>query len=532
MDSNSTTNYFQARHGRLIISIALLLISVGIRLPGLFSRSIWYDESITLLETAGHTLPAWPTEPTPARLAKAQFEGIATFKQIAYDLRSSDTYPPLYYWSVCLWKRWWGSSLNATRGFSLICSVATILALYGLLCVARFEYAFIPTLIYALSSSSVHFGQEARAYALATLWITSAALFAYLCTQVVLQESRWRFGAYSMGMGICCGAAFLTHYLTIFSTGVILAWFLAQVRPVLRPMVIGPLLLTASMAVVGLFTLSGQHYGHQPLQPFGLLSETYALVKMNLNLFWRPAFISRLGSPVRGLIFALVGASILWLVHQWPRVNRKLWLLVLALAIAPSVGIIILDLSTNWYLHETRYLVCAGPALAVVAANGVLRLISSRPPWGWSLLAVLLAIQFTGINWGKETGVFDPIRWRSLAKIIQASPSSSRAVIVGSGGGRPWYPAALIYELDPDVTVATLGNELDLDELAAQIEKYDHVWIVCSPEDGIMSTTRPLEERFLNRLQEPGVYKQIDSYSPCLGCRSAFSAILLQKFLD
>jgi len=39
------------RRSRLALLVALLAVSVGVRLPGLFSRAIWEDESVTLLET-------------------------------------------------------------------------------------------------------------------------------------------------------------------------------------------------------------------------------------------------------------------------------------------------------------------------------------------------------------------------------------------------------------------------------------------------------------------------------------------------
>src|SRR5262249_10951495 len=127
------------RRSRLALLIILLTVSICVRLPGLFSRAIWEDESVTLLETAGHAVPTWPPEPAPARFAKSQFQGRSTLTQITRDLKFHDSHPPLYYWSVLLWQRCWGSSLNATRAFSLVCSFATILVLYAFLSVADFE---------------------------------------------------------------------------------------------------------------------------------------------------------------------------------------------------------------------------------------------------------------------------------------------------------------------------------------------------------------------------------------------------------
>jgi hypothetical protein len=234
-----------------------------------------------------------------------------------------------------------------------------------------------------------------------------------------------------MGMAVCCGAAFLTHYLTLFSVSVILLWFVAHVRPALRLKVILPLIFTASLALLGLFTRSGLHYGRPRLQPFGFLSEIRALVRMNLDLLWYPLTPGRWVSPTRVVLFVLVGTSILLLVFYWPRAYRKFWSLLLALVIVPSIGIMALGLRSSWQLHEIRYVAWAGPALAVVAANGIVKLTSIRPPWGWSLLAVLLVVQLTSLNWGKEDA-FVGARWRSLAKTNQTS-SSSRVVVIGGG---------------------------------------------------------------------------------------------------
>ena len=41
----------------LAVLIGLLVVLAAVRLPGLFSRAIWYDEAITLLGTAGHGAP-------------------------------------------------------------------------------------------------------------------------------------------------------------------------------------------------------------------------------------------------------------------------------------------------------------------------------------------------------------------------------------------------------------------------------------------------------------------------------------------
>jgi uncharacterized membrane protein len=507
------------RRRNLSLLIALLILAAGVRFPGLFSRAIWEDESIVLLEMAGHTVPAWPTEPAPARLAKSQFEGRSSLTQVTKDLASYDSHPPLYYWSVFLWQRCWGPSLNATRAFSLVCSVVTVLVLYGFLCVAGFESPFIPTWIYALSSSSVHFGQEARSYALVTLLITSAALCAYLATEA---QNRWRCGTYAMAAGLLSGAAFATHYFALFPGCVILAWFLANARPGFRVMAMATLLVACSVACLGFLTLLSQlkvastGHGGFRMGYRGLFTEVVAVGHMNVNLLWTPAVSllrGTLAGLARGSIYGgwviLLGSSVSLLLRHSLEGRRKFWVLVLGLAAAPSAGLMLLNFLWKRHLHIDRYLACAGPALAVIAGYGLAKVLAYRPKLGWCMAAGVLLIQLTGINWGKEIDAHMGSRMRSLAKMIQVSPASSRVVVIGEDERR-WQPAApLIYELEPDVTIVTLSPEGDADQLDHLIEKYEYVWVVCGEDCSVESA----EREFLNGLLKSGLYQQISYYT-------------------
>ena len=86
----------------------LVLITVIVRVPGVFNRAIWYDEAITLLETAGNAIPAWSELPTPARTQKELLEGSPSLGEVATGLRETDVHPPQglspsrhVHWSCC-----------------------------------------------------------------------------------------------------------------------------------------------------------------------------------------------------------------------------------------------------------------------------------------------------------------------------------------------------------------------------------------------------------------------------------------------
>lgn len=78
----------------------LVAVCLCLSLPTIFSRSIWYDETLSLLVVSGHTHPVWPTAPAPAAESRQQFSGSAPLSQIAGDLKRSDVHPPLYFWAL------------------------------------------------------------------------------------------------------------------------------------------------------------------------------------------------------------------------------------------------------------------------------------------------------------------------------------------------------------------------------------------------------------------------------------------------
>jgi hypothetical protein len=95
---------------------ALLIVAALVfSLPGIFHRSIWYDEAITLVSMAHQDTTAWPRGPRPAAEYKKNFEGHLSLPQIANALKKSDIHPPLYFWSLSKWRQLFGPSLESAR---------------------------------------------------------------------------------------------------------------------------------------------------------------------------------------------------------------------------------------------------------------------------------------------------------------------------------------------------------------------------------------------------------------------------------
>jgi len=500
-----------SRH-EVVYVLALLLTALGVYLPGLVRHAIWYDEAITLLQTAGHASPLWPQAPTPAHVAKQQFAGAPPLSTITDSLRHKDIHPPLYYWSLSLWRQWVGFSLEAARAFSLLWALATLLTLYLLLRAGGVAYPLVPVAVYAMSSGAVYVAQEARPYALAIFLTMNGALFAYLAS--VCHERR-AATIYALVMAVCCGAAFHTNYLTLFPVGVIVLWFLVHLWSLSPGVAVMAPLVAVGLGSVGVATLLRQ-LGTRPDQYVGFVGfteEIQTVRKMTLYLIWKPTVLGeRLGwwlykGPTL-LLGSLSGITFLQLLFHWRESNRKLWFLLLGLAVTPSLGVMLLDFFFNKHLHQPSYLIFAGPALAAVTTYGCTTLISTRRWLAMVPLVILLGVQIASMNWDSPKGLMghSGLDMRSAAGLIQASSSPSHIVVIGAGDeNESGHPGAAVYELEPQTMIVVLRATSDLDGLLADVQGYEDVWLM----QAVDHATAEVENAFADRLRESGRYHEV-----------------------
>ena len=192
--------------------------------------------------------------------------------------------------------------------------------------------------------------------------------------------------------------------------------------------------------------------------------------------------------------------------------NRRLFVLAGALAAAPSAGLLLLDAVFDKQLHVSRYLNFAAPGLALLLAWGLVDLLSSkRKAFGAVMLAGLLAIQASNLNWGLELCPNSEFggEARTLARWIHTTSSRHHLVVIADGYNRAGNPGPLVYELDPGERIVTFGYGTDLDRLTAEIARYDDAWIVFSLDTGALEQ----ENELLRRLRASGRYRGIHRQS-------------------
>jgi uncharacterized membrane protein len=126
----------------------ILFLGLGLRLISL-NQSLWLDEATSLLTTRNYS-----------------FWGIIT------KFSPGDFHPPLYYLLLKIWIIPFGSSEVASRLFSVLVAMLTILFIYKLGSkVINKKVGLMAAAFLATSGLFVYYSQEARMYALATLLV-------------------------------------------------------------------------------------------------------------------------------------------------------------------------------------------------------------------------------------------------------------------------------------------------------------------------------------------------------------------------
>ncbi|PJF26543.1 MAG: hypothetical protein CUN53_07440, partial [Phototrophicales bacterium] len=161
--------------------IAFLLLSAALRLHDLGAQSLWYDEGNSYVQST------------------------RSLSAIA-DNAARDIHPPGYYWLLAGWRALMGESEFALRSLSAFASILSAALTYAIGRRLMGKTGGILALLFVtLNSFSIYYAQEARMYALLTLW--SAASFYALIRLIERPTPRL-----ALILGLLNAAGLWTHY--------------------------------------------------------------------------------------------------------------------------------------------------------------------------------------------------------------------------------------------------------------------------------------------------------------------------------
>jgi len=391
------------------IVFATVLASLAAAWVHSHNASIWYDEAITLLTASGHAKLNWA-------LGMGQFQPSAHFRTILSELYQQDVHPPLYFWTLAVWRVVFGESLEVARGLSAVFTLGTLVTLYRVATRLQMKWPSVPVVIYAASAVGLRYAYNARPYAMASFLIVLTLLLA-------LKGSRWT--------GVCAAACVATHYFAALCVVPILVFECAERWKSNRRWAV---VTVASFAIccAPLLPLLRVHLFARPQQYpiFGAFPrELWALLKGSMEGAMPSTWLPHWG-------FALcVSACFVALGCWWCRKRGDFLLPFIYLAFL--MGFFVLAILTNKSIAKMPtdyYLGLAVPMVALLIGFGV----NTAPRASSLLAAVVVAGTVTSVSMTKSKD------YRTMVQQIRSEcPECPILVGVGYAGA---IPACVLYE--------------------------------------------------------------------------------------
>lgn len=385
----------------LLLGGGLLMLAAGLRGPE-------YDESYTAFVTGPDPRPAWPATPFRAGDLRAAFAPALGPWTIAGNLRRTDVHPPLYFWTVWAWRRFFGPDLFVSRLLSVACSLGALAAIVALARAAALPA--IPALLITLGCFGfVETGIVTRGFALAQC----LSLWGLLLTL----RAASRGPRQALGAGLLLGAASFTNYLAGFPVAAALLWLALR-----APRQAARLLLGLAPFLLGdisfFWAQKESRIGQFPAFTWSGFAGALGHATGGALLGGLPLYLRGWPRTAVSAGLALLLALLLLLpLLRWRHIGRAEPRLLLALAaLSAPLGLLLMALASQSLPIEIRYLAFALPPFALLLAGAIGSLPRPAP-----VLAVLLLLQATAI-----TGLL--IRPETMQPEAAAARAAFRAV--------------------------------------------------------------------------------------------------------
>jgi 4-amino-4-deoxy-L-arabinose transferase-like glycosyltransferase len=350
--------------------LAILILALGIRLLGIWSRPIWYDEAFSMLFSE--------------KGLSAMLYGTLAPTGIG----SADIHPLGYYTILWLWMKLFGGSLIVARALSVLTGLVSVYLVYLIALEASSEpyTATLSMLFAALAPFQIHYAQEIRMYAFMTMWLLLAT-FAY---QRGARGGSWKWWVL---FSISAALAQYSHHLAAFYLGAL------ALLPVLQKN--WRALRALILAGIGALILYGPWLVQLPAQ-FTKVQNSYWVARPDFSKLFTLLLVYMTNTPLPAPLIAFALAIVLVVmvigIIQTVRYSRQThkgtgtWLLYLSFA--PPL---FLFLFSQWRpVYIERALLPAGAIFCIWLA-WVIRATNVQKPLQYILLGLLGLSSLLGI---------------------------------------------------------------------------------------------------------------------------------------
>lgn len=429
----------------------IFVLSSGI---SIFSRSIWRDEAITLMEMAGNSRKNFDRNPIHLSEKKDIFSGSNSFSGLTKDLFELDMHPPVYYYALKVWRAVFGQSLEAARFLSLLAMFLSILVFLkiSLMYMDR-KWAIATIAMYALSPLTIYMASEARNYAVAVFVGFLSLLFA-----IKSQQESEKLKPAILAM-FFAALAFLTNYLWL-SLGVALVFWVAFFGPFWnskeRCLIIASYVLFSSISIpllrVHLFSRPDEASGFP-----GVVEDLFRISKDLLSDLWFET-----GANNFLLIQVFVWPILVLPLIRGNKKSQPLRVLIFLFLLMMILQTLSLDIIFNKSISTFAHIMPAFAPFLLLLVLGTKELDDLKLHFG----KIVFSIFFIGVlfgtgrflRMGPKTYLGESIR--DQAKIICSSASPGAWVVLNRSRG---YTSQWVYELNCDVYLAFARSAVDSD---------------------------------------------------------------------
>jgi hypothetical protein len=440
---------------------AVLLLAALVLTAAAWLRGAEYDEQYTLFLAAGTPRPDWPRAVFPAGAVAAVQAGHATLAGIARDLRATDVHPPLYFWAVSLWREAFGPSLFAARMMSVLCGVVSL----GLIGVIARRCAIPP-----VASMLLALGCYGFVYTNAIARGFAPAQMLTLCGIALLLGRRPLLAGLSLGAACCC------NYLAVFVAAAAITATGAWVA----------VLSAIPLLALDAWFFAAQHAARTgQFPPFKIWPSLLRLAEYDTAAVFGglPLYADGFWRTVLGAIVSLfaVGLAVRVALAR-PLRSGPAMRLILAAAVAPPIGLLLLGAVFDNTPIELRYLSFGLPFIALLIAWALLPMPSpGRPRRSFVSLVVLplaLTVQSAGIaGLLLSPRTMQPAR---AAAIEAAHLTGDGIVLLPAGNDGVGIVGAFGIEAPPSLPILLIRPT---DSIADRIAAYHRVVIVMLTQD-------------------------------------------------